>query len=99
MLLWSSSFRLPGLTNHQSLIGADYIHNSHSHVTGVLFPIAYRFFILLSLSLFFNPSLLMTIELNRCRFYVFGTAVVIQKHTVCILVISVVSYILGKIGN
>ena len=41
----------------------------------------------------------MTIELNRCRFYVFGTAVVIQKHIVCILVISVVSYILGKIGN
>jgi hypothetical protein len=33
-------FFVERLTNHQSFIGADYIHNSHSHLTGILFPIA-----------------------------------------------------------
>jgi len=75
-------FFVERLTNHQSFIGADYIHNSHSHLTGILFPIASPCHTPFIIRFFFLVFLLITIELKRCRFYVFRTAVVIQKHAV-----------------
>jgi hypothetical protein len=45
-------------TSRQSFIGAVDIHNSHSHVTGILFPIDYRS-VSVIIRLFFSLSFYM----------------------------------------
>ncbi len=90
-MLLRSSFRI---SPHQSLIGADDIHNSHYHVPGILFPTFYVLSRCHYLSSFFLNLFFLYDYRIEAMSSMYSGQLLIQKHGLYPRLVHI-----GKIGN